>query len=195
MRATCGELVEEQDTVVGERSSMSPEVVGGEQYVGPRSPMAIWTEGRGMRCQHVSNDVQRRLDATRRVLVASGDPPDPDQAGFAGTVYLVQVCKEHDPDPRRSMADAVPSRFRADRRASEAVAEGLEPLPASEHNERRRIRALVVPPPESRTPSTRSSPEPRRVVVGVFSASVRPRHRIGACVHEDIVGARVDVVE
>ena len=40
---------------------------------------------------------------TRRVLVASGDPPDPEQAGFAGTVYLVYVCKEHDPDPRRSM--------------------------------------------------------------------------------------------
>jgi hypothetical protein len=33
----------------------------------------------------------------------SGDPPDPDQAGFSGTVYLVQVCKEHDPDSRRSM--------------------------------------------------------------------------------------------
>jgi hypothetical protein len=44
-----------------------------------------------MRCQHVDADTQRRLDATRRVLVASGDPPDPDQAGFAGTIYLVQV--------------------------------------------------------------------------------------------------------
>src|SRR5215204_3054566 len=28
---------------------------------------------------------------------------DPTRRGFAGTVYLVQVCKEHDPDPRRSM--------------------------------------------------------------------------------------------
>jgi hypothetical protein len=56
-----------------------------------------------MRCQHVDEDNQCRLDATRRVLVASGDPPDPDQAGFAGTVYMVQVCKQHDPDPRRSM--------------------------------------------------------------------------------------------
>ena len=36
-----------------------------------------------MRCQHVDDDTQCRLDATRRVLVASGDPPDPDQAGFA----------------------------------------------------------------------------------------------------------------
>jgi hypothetical protein len=56
-----------------------------------------------MRCQHVGDDVQCRLDATRRVLVVGGDPPDPDQAGFAGTVYMVQVCKEHDPDPRQSM--------------------------------------------------------------------------------------------
>ena len=55
-----------------------------------------------MRCQHVNEDTQRSLDAERRVLVASGDPPDPDQSGFAGTVYMVQVCKEHDPDPRRS---------------------------------------------------------------------------------------------
>lgn len=56
-----------------------------------------------MRCQHVDDDTQCRMDAARRVLVASGDPPDPDQAGFAGTVYLVQVCKQHDPDPRQSM--------------------------------------------------------------------------------------------
>jgi hypothetical protein len=56
-----------------------------------------------MRCQHVDDDIQCRLDATRRVLVASGDPPDPDRAGFAGTVYLVLVCNQHDPDPRRSM--------------------------------------------------------------------------------------------
>jgi hypothetical protein len=32
-------------------------------------------------------------------MVGCGDPPEPDQAGFAGTVYLVQVCKRHDPDP------------------------------------------------------------------------------------------------
>jgi hypothetical protein len=56
-----------------------------------------------MRCQQVDGDTQCRLDATRRVMVASGDPPDPDQSGFAGTIYMVQVCKEHDPDPRRSM--------------------------------------------------------------------------------------------
>ena len=56
-----------------------------------------------MRCQRVADDVQCRFDVTRRVSVASGDPPDPDQAGFAGAVYLVQVCKQHDPDPRRSM--------------------------------------------------------------------------------------------
>jgi hypothetical protein len=56
-----------------------------------------------MRCQHVDDDIQCRLDAARRVLVGCGDPPDPDQAGFAGTSYMVQVCKEHDPDPRQSM--------------------------------------------------------------------------------------------
>jgi len=38
-----------------------------------------------MRCQHVDDDTQCRLDATRRVLVGCGDPPDPDQAGFGGT--------------------------------------------------------------------------------------------------------------
>ena len=52
-----------------------------------------------MRCQHVDADTQCRLDAARRVLVGCGDPPDPDQSGFAGTVYMVQVCKQHDPDP------------------------------------------------------------------------------------------------
>jgi hypothetical protein len=58
-----------------------------------------------MRCQHVDrdSDTQCRFDAVGRVLVVGGGPPDPDQSGFAGTVYLVQVCKEHDPDPRRSM--------------------------------------------------------------------------------------------
>ena len=45
--------------------------------------------------------MQVRCHAAR--AVGCGDPPDPDQSGFAGTVYLVQVCKEHDPDPRRSM--------------------------------------------------------------------------------------------
>jgi hypothetical protein len=44
-----------------------------------------------------------QADATRRVLVVGGEPPDPDQTGFAGTVYTVQVCKEHDPDPSQSM--------------------------------------------------------------------------------------------
>ena len=88
-----------------------------------------------MRCQHVDDDIQCRLNAVRRVL-GCGDPPDPDQAGFAGTIYLVQVCKEHDPDPRRSMTAAAPSRFRADRRTSEAVgpdwprASVYQPMPA-----------------------------------------------------------------
>ena len=55
-----------------------------------------------MRCQHVNDDIQCRFDASRRVLVVGGDPPDPDQEGFAGTIYLVQVWKQHDPDPRQS---------------------------------------------------------------------------------------------
>jgi hypothetical protein len=74
-----------------------------------------------MRCQHVDDDTQCRMDATRRVLVGGGDPPDPDQAGFAWTVYLVQVCKDHDPDPRRSMPLPRPPGFRADRRTSQTV--------------------------------------------------------------------------
>jgi hypothetical protein len=56
-----------------------------------------------MRCQHVDDDVQCRFDATRRVFVGCGDPPDPARSGFAGTIYTVQVCDQHDPDPRRSM--------------------------------------------------------------------------------------------
>jgi hypothetical protein len=82
---------------------MSPEFVRGELYGLPRFLDADLDRGRIMRCQHVDDDIQCRLDATRRVAVGCSDPPDPDQAGFAGTVYLVQVCKQHDPDPRRSM--------------------------------------------------------------------------------------------
>ena len=52
-----------------------------------------------MRCQHVDDDIQCRMDATRRVLVASGDPTDPDQAGFAGTIYKVEVCRSTTPTP------------------------------------------------------------------------------------------------
>jgi hypothetical protein len=77
-------------------------------------PLYAW-EGVEMRCQHVDDDIQCRFDATRRVLIGGGDPPDPDQSGFAGTVYLVQVCKEHDPEPTPVHTDAAPSRFRADR--------------------------------------------------------------------------------
>jgi hypothetical protein len=55
-----------------------------------------------MRCQHVGDDMQCRMDATtRRLIVARGDPPD--QSGFAGTIRMLLVCKEHDPDPGRSM--------------------------------------------------------------------------------------------
>jgi hypothetical protein len=50
-----------------------------------------------MRCQHVDDDIQCRLDATRRVVIAGGDPPDPDQAGSRGSSTWVQLCKEHAP--------------------------------------------------------------------------------------------------
>jgi hypothetical protein len=80
-------------------SKMSPEVVRSELHVLLASPLPISTGGRVIRCQHMDDDIQCRFDATRRVLVASGDPPDPDQSGFARTIYMVQVCKEHDPDP------------------------------------------------------------------------------------------------
>jgi len=63
----------------------------------------------------VDDDIQCRIDATRRVVVGCGHPPDPDQSGFAGTVYIVQVCDQHDPDPRRSDAAAAAPHVNADR--------------------------------------------------------------------------------
>jgi hypothetical protein len=60
-------------------------------------------KGAAMRCQHVDDDIQCRIDATRRVLIGGGDRPDLDQSGSAGTIRMVLVCKQHDPDPRRSM--------------------------------------------------------------------------------------------
>ena len=57
------------------------------------------------------------------MLVASGDPPDPDQAGFAGTLYMIQVCKEHDPDAPAVDAPAAPWHVNAHRPTSEAVAD------------------------------------------------------------------------
>jgi hypothetical protein len=44
-----------------------------------------------MRCQYVDDDTQGRIDATRRVIVARGDPPDLDQSGIAGTIRMVWV--------------------------------------------------------------------------------------------------------
>ena len=52
-----------------------------------------------MRCQHVDDDTQCRMDAVRRCSSPVATHRNPDQAGFAGTVYMVQVCKEHDHDP------------------------------------------------------------------------------------------------
>jgi hypothetical protein len=53
-----------------------------------------------MQCQQVAGDIQCANEATRRVVV--GCPPA-DRPGFTGRVYMVQVCDQHDPDPRRSM--------------------------------------------------------------------------------------------
>ena len=64
---------------------------------------ADWGKGQTCDASTWTTTSKCRFDATRRVLVGCGDPPDPDQSGFAGTIYIVQVCKQHDPDPRRSM--------------------------------------------------------------------------------------------
>jgi hypothetical protein len=61
-----------------------------------------------MRCQHVDDDVQCRFDATRRVFVGCGDPPDPARSGFAGTIYTVQVCDPARPRPPAVDAAAAP---------------------------------------------------------------------------------------
>ena len=97
------------------------ESVRGEPYVLPLPRCRSRRGRRVMRCQHVDDDIQCRLDA-RRVLVSGGDPPDPDQAGFAWD-------RLHGPGPQGTRprspavdADAASSRFRADRPASEAVA-------------------------------------------------------------------------
>jgi hypothetical protein len=57
-----------------------------------------------MRCQHfITEDAQCGNDATRRVIVRWDDPPSPGQQGYVGTIYMVQVCDEHDPNPGLSM--------------------------------------------------------------------------------------------
>jgi hypothetical protein len=73
-----------------------------------------------MRCQHVDNDVQCHAARVRRC----GDPPDPARSGFAGTIYTVHVCDQHDPDPRRSIR-CRGSRLCADRRTSQREARML----------------------------------------------------------------------
>jgi hypothetical protein len=95
-------VIEDDRLLLRERSLMSPEAVRGEIYVLPLPQMPISTGGTS-HALPAPDDIQYRMDATRRVLVACDDPPDPDQSGFAGTLSMVQVCKQHDPDPRRSM--------------------------------------------------------------------------------------------
>jgi hypothetical protein len=56
----------------------------------------------------------------------------PDQAGFAGTIYMIQVCKEHDPDPRRSMP--LPRGLPLVSMASDG-AHGSQTVPLSKHGQ------------------------------------------------------------
>jgi hypothetical protein len=76
-----------------------------------------------MRCQHMDDDTQCRFDATRRVLVGGGDPPDPDQSGFAGTVYLVQDLQGARPRSPAVDAAAAPSDVHAHRGTPQALTE------------------------------------------------------------------------
>jgi hypothetical protein len=90
-----------------------------------------------MRCQHVDDDLQCRMDATRRVLIVGGDPPDPDQSGFAGTVYMVpglQAARPR-PEPVYAAPEAVP--ISSDRPASQRVND-REPVQDRPHHRDRR---------------------------------------------------------
>jgi len=57
-----------------------------------------------MQCQRLdpATNAQCENEATRRVIVRWEDPPKPGQQGYAGTIYTVVVCDEHDPNPALS---------------------------------------------------------------------------------------------
>jgi hypothetical protein len=61
-----------------------------------------------MRCQYFvsTRDIQCENEATRRMVV--GCPPG-DRPVKSARAYMVQVCNEHDPDPRVSMLLPKPS--------------------------------------------------------------------------------------
>ena len=77
--AELGELVEEQDTVVRQGSSMSPEVVRGELYEFPASSMPISTEGtsHALLARRRGRPMQARCHAARgrRVWRPTGPRP------------------------------------------------------------------------------------------------------------------------
>lgn len=58
-----------------------------------------------MRCQHLDSATNEQCpnEATRRAIVKWQDPPNPGQEGFAGTIFMVEICDDHDPDPTRSV--------------------------------------------------------------------------------------------
>jgi hypothetical protein len=84
---------------VSQCSGMSPETVRGELYVPRASSLRSQRRGRVMRCQHVDDDTQCRMDATRRVLIGGGDPPDPDQAGLRGPSTWSRSARSTTPTP------------------------------------------------------------------------------------------------
>jgi hypothetical protein len=73
-----------------------------------------------MRCQRVDADIQCRFDATRRVLVVGGDPPDPDLAGSPDRLHGPGLQGTR-PRPEPVDAAAAAPRSPADRRAPEAL--------------------------------------------------------------------------
>jgi hypothetical protein len=105
---------------VCECSWMSPQVVRGELYVLPASSFRSQRGGESMRCQQMDDDTRCRIDAVRRVLIVGGDPPDPDQSGFAGPLPGPGLQGAR-PRPPAVDAAAAASRFRADRRPSKAL--------------------------------------------------------------------------
>ena len=77
-----------------------------------------------MRYQHVDDENQCRLDATRRVLRRVWRPAGPRPSGVRGDRLLGPGLQAARPRPPAVDAAATSSRFRADRRTSEAVAPG-----------------------------------------------------------------------
>ena len=74
-----------------------------------------------MRCQHVDDDVQCRFDATRRVLVACGDPAGPRPGRLRRDDLHGPGLQAARPRPSAVDADPTPSWFGAYRRTSRSL--------------------------------------------------------------------------